>query len=110
MLAVNTISAGRYLWISGQRADFRVRPMRRIASVMHGGVPGSAVDVGVEPTKAYAPPLSKRLPHHSDVYRGKAAEVEGFEPPVPFGTPVFKTGAISHSAKLPKRWLEDLNP
>ena len=26
------------------------------------------------------------------------AESEGFEPPVPLGTPVFKTGAFDHSA------------
>lgn len=29
------------------------------------------------------------------------AEGEGFEPPVPFSTPVFKTGAFDHSAILP---------
>jgi hypothetical protein len=28
----------------------------------------------------------------------KKAEEEGFEPPIPFSMPVFKTGAISHSA------------
>jgi hypothetical protein len=31
----------------------------------------------------------------------KQADGEGFEPPVPFGTPVFKTGAIVHSATHP---------
>ena len=30
------------------------------------------------------------------------AEGEGFEPPVPCGTPVFKTGAFDHSAILPQ--------
>ncbi len=30
------------------------------------------------------------------------AEAEGFEPPVPLGTPVFKTGVIDHSTKLPE--------
>ena len=30
------------------------------------------------------------------------AEREGFEPPVPRSTPVFKTGAIDHSATFPK--------
>ena len=30
------------------------------------------------------------------------AEREGFEPPVPFSTSVFKTGAIDHSATSPK--------
>ena len=29
------------------------------------------------------------------------AEREGFEPPVPLSTPVFKTGAIDHSAISP---------
>ena len=29
------------------------------------------------------------------------AEAQGFEPWKPFGLPVFKTGAIDHSAKLP---------
>ena len=30
------------------------------------------------------------------------AEREGFEPPVPLSTPVFKTGAFDHSAISPK--------
>ena len=30
-----------------------------------------------------------------------SAEKEGFEPPVPFGTTVFKTAAIDHSAISP---------
>ncbi len=30
------------------------------------------------------------------------AESEGFEPPVPFSTTVFKTAAIDHSANSPK--------
>ena len=33
----------------------------------------------------------------------KKAEAEGFEPPVPFGTTVFKTAAIDHSATPPER-------
>ena len=33
------------------------------------------------------------------------AEAQGFEPWIPCGMPVFKTGAIDHSAKLPaRRW------
>ena len=32
---------------------------------------------------------------------GYSAVGEGFEPPVPFGTPVFKTGALDHSATQP---------
>ena len=31
----------------------------------------------------------------------RLAEAQGFEPWKPFGLPVFKTGAIDHSAKLP---------
>ncbi len=31
----------------------------------------------------------------------RLAEGEGFEPPVPCGTPVFKTGAFVHSATPP---------
>ncbi len=31
------------------------------------------------------------------------AEGEGVEPPVPYGTPVFKTGALNHSAIPPGR-------
>ncbi len=31
----------------------------------------------------------------------KTSEEEGFEPPDPFGTSVFKTDAIGHSATLP---------
>ena len=32
------------------------------------------------------------------------AEREGFEPPVPLGTAVFKTAVIDHSTISPKRW------
>ncbi len=35
-----------------------------------------------------------------------AAEREGFEPPVPLSTPVFKTGAIDHSAISPATKVE----
>ena len=35
-------------------------------------------------------------------YRGYLAAREGFEPPVPLSTSVFKTGAIDHSAISPK--------
>ena len=34
-------------------------------------------------------------------YLPKLAEAQGFEPWIPCGMPVFKTGAIDHSAKLP---------
>ena len=32
------------------------------------------------------------------------AEAEGFEPPEPFSSTVFKTAAIDHSANSPKVW------
>ena len=32
------------------------------------------------------------------------SEQEGFEPPVPIGTAVFKTAALSHSATAPNRY------
>ena len=39
------------------------------------------------------------------------AEREGFEPPVPLSTSVFKTGAIDHSATSPNVYaLRDSNP
>ena len=39
------------------------------------------------------------------------AEREGFEPPVPLSTSVFKTGAIDHSATSPNAYaLRDSNP
>ena len=34
------------------------------------------------------------------------AEREGFEPPVPCGTTVFKTAAFDHSAISPLLWVE----
>ena len=34
-------------------------------------------------------------------FSGVLAEKEGFEPPVPLGTLVFKTSAFDHSANLP---------
>jgi hypothetical protein len=33
------------------------------------------------------------------------AEREGFEPPVPCGTPDFESGAIDHSATSPERYI-----
>ena len=43
-------------------------------------------------------------PPFSDVLHRQlaATEQEGFEPPVPFGTTVFKTVALNHSATAPK--------
>ena len=38
-----------------------------------------------------------------------SAEREGFEPPVPLSTTVFKTAAIDHSAISPKLLLEVLS-
>ena len=58
--------------------------------------------------------LSKIVRNSSDVYKEKSAQLvvlqlvtlifaerEGFEPPVPLSTPVFKTGAFDHSAISP---------
>ena len=39
------------------------------------------------------------------VFQRFSAEAEGFEPPDPFRSSVFKTDAIVHSAKLPKQFL-----
>ncbi len=39
-------------------------------------------------------------------FRRLFAEREGFEPPVPLGTPVFKTGVIDHSTISPFRLNE----
>ena len=36
----------------------------------------------------------------------RRAEREGFEPPVPFSTSVFKTDAIDHSAIFPQKRLQ----
>ncbi len=38
---------------------------------------------------------------HRNRALGKSAEEEGFEPPVPCGTTVFKTAAFDHSAISP---------
>ena len=58
--------------------------------------------------------LYKIVRNSSDVYKEKSAQLvvlqlvtlilaerEGFEPPVPLSTPVFKTGAFDHSAISP---------
>ena len=42
--------------------------------------------------------LAKRLP---SLEARLSAEREGFEPPVPLGTTVFKTAAFDHSATSP---------
>ncbi len=39
----------------------------------------------------------------NDLDEHGSAVGEGFEPPVPCGTPVFKTGAFDHSATRPKK-------
>lgn len=43
--------------------------------------------------------FDKKKPGQSQVFY--SAEKEGFEPPVPLSTPVFKTGAFDHSATSP---------
>ena len=44
----------------------------------------------------------RKSPVNRKIYRTLLAEREGFEPPVPLSTPVFKTGAFDHSAISPK--------
>jgi hypothetical protein len=43
-------------------------------------------------------PLAKAVPSWENL---KVAEREGFEPPVPCGTPDFESGAFDHSATSP---------
>ena len=43
----------------------------------------------------------RRNPLIINLLRRFLAEREGFEPPVPLSTPVFKTGAFDHSAISP---------
>ena len=50
-----------------------------------------------------APALLRRPRGDPEGLRTKLAEEEGFEPPVPFGTAVFKTAALNHSATPPVR-------
>ena len=55
------------------------------------------------PSTAWLPPEAKNsrsLTRPAAFYA--FAEAEGFEPPVPCGTTVFKTAAIDHSAIPPK--------
>ena len=50
------------------------------------------------PTRVFSSPLMQKRKPDSFLF---LAEREGFEPPVPFSTSVFKTGAIDHSATSP---------
>ena len=45
--------------------------------------------------------IAQKIPKHTLWDFLNIAEVEGFEPPVPCGTSVFKTGAFDHSATPP---------
>ena len=45
--------------------------------------------------------LKMQMPPCGGTFLKSFAEKEGFEPPIPFGMPVFKTGAINHSATSP---------
>ena len=45
--------------------------------------------------------MAQKNPKHTLWAFCHFAEVEGFEPPVPCGTSVFKTGAFDHSATPP---------
>jgi hypothetical protein len=44
--------------------------------------------------------IKKKRPCYQDLY---SAESEGFEPPEPRGSTVFKTAAIDHSANSPRQ-------
>jgi hypothetical protein len=50
------------------------------------------------PSRGEMVPLAKAVPNSENM---KVAEREGFEPPVPCGTPDFESGAIDHSATSP---------
>ena len=67
----------------------RLFPERRTADTLdlinHGGLLKS---------------VKRKSPVNLSTYR-TLAEREGFEPPVPLSTPVFKTGAFDHSAISP---------
>ena len=54
------------------------------------------------PTDVACGSICYSLPRLDSVFCTRlGAEREGFEPPVPCGTPVFKTGAFDHSATSP---------
>ena len=53
-------------------------------------------------TSAPAPAHKKKAPNLSQVLFCDRAEGEGFEPPEPRSSTVFKTAAIDHSAILPR--------
>ena len=57
-------------------------------------------------TKPFIPPYKKKNP--TNFLIEFLAEREGFEPPVPLSTSVFKTDAIDHSAISPKLLFEVL--
>ena len=50
--------------------------------------------------EGHARVIIKKSPVNLSTYR-TLAEREGFEPPVPRGTPVFKTGVFDHSTISP---------
>ena len=52
--------------------------------------------------QAWLPPQTKNSRSQSDQLPSLLAEDEGFEPPDPCGSTVFKTAAIDHSANPPK--------
>ena len=72
-----------------------------------------ATEVDCEPIGVLAACLSvKTKKNTARVLFLVFAEREGFEPPVPLSTPVFKTGVIDHSTISPERgnpqlWCKD---
>ncbi len=73
----------------GIDSGFQPPPLRGFASLSRCRC--AAVELRPHPTLYNENPL-----------RGLLAEEVGFEPTEPFGSPVFKTGAIDHSATPPK--------
>lgn len=73
---------------------------------------GAAVSVGF--FKEKTSPSTRTLPAMhagallSSSFFGKKTEEVGFEPTDPCGPPVFKTGAIGHSATLPYKGFQIL--
>ena len=77
-------------------------PLRSIAA-RFGAASTSLRSVVKPPPGVLIPPPKKTT--CASTSRMKLAEGEGFEPPVPCGTPVFKTGSFNHSDTPPKREL-----
>ena len=67
--------------------------------IVYGYVTGNEKDEG---RHAYLDGGYHRLSQCVRIRPDVVAEGEGFEPPVPCGTPVFKTGSFNHSDTPPR--------